>query len=182
VVVTAQSHCTKGMEFYWDVFAASFFLVLLGIILAACFFRTVVLCIIVLHSKRTQKHQSHESKRNVAHLLGVPLTWKQIHQRKKDFFQNCDVCSICLVRLFTSSATFLIHQFCERNTRTNTMCTMVSGDSKQTSGTASATLFTLLPPKVHRKLVSHRTLFKRRERRVPAVQTRCLNGRNITCV
>jgi len=79
-----------GMEFYWDVFLASFALSLFTFF----FVRTVVLFMMAVRRRRTQEHQS---KLNVAHLLGVTVTLKQIHQRKNEIIRNCDICSICLV-------------------------------------------------------------------------------------
>jgi len=93
----ANSTALGGMEFYWDVFLASFVLSLFFVVFTFFFVRTVVLFMMAVHRRRTQEYQS---KLNVAHLLGVAVTLKQIHQRKNEIIRSCDVCSICLVRLY----------------------------------------------------------------------------------
>jgi len=163
-----------GMEFYWDVFLASFFVSLFIIVFTFFFFRTVVLFVQAAHIRRTQEYQA---KLNVAHLLGVAVTLKQIHQRKNEVIRSCDVCCICLVRLFTSYASFSTRICYVIDVCTDAMYTPVSGSTKRRPRIAGSALFSLLPPRMRREMVSIGTLFNGRERRVPAVQICYFNRR-----
>jgi len=61
------------------------------------------------------------------------------------------------------------------------MCTTVSGTTQRQSRNAVPALFSLLPPRMHPKMVSIGTLFNRRESRVPAVQIRYFNRGGVVC-
>ena len=95
-----------GMEFYWDVFLASFALSLFFVVFTFFSVRTVVLFTMAVRRRRSQEYQS---KLNVAHLLGVTVTLKQIHQRKNEIMRNCDVCSICLVMRIALATTIVCY-------------------------------------------------------------------------
>ena len=66
----------------------------------------VVIFVRAEHRRRTQEH---ESKLKLAHLLGVTVKLKQIHQRKKEIIRNCDVCSICLVMRIALATTIVCY-------------------------------------------------------------------------
>ena len=168
-----------GMEFYWDVFALSFVLTMLGMIITVCIVRTVILFILVVHRKRAREHQS---KLKVAHLLGATLTLKQVHQRKNESIHNCDVCSICLVRLSTSSALCLTRPCHALMGPSPSLFPLFSGATNRKTKVAASALLTLLPPRVHRKMVPSGPLLQGRKRRVSAVQTRCCNRHGQTRV
>jgi len=84
-----------------------------------------------------------------------------------------------LERLCTNYAPFSTHRCYLINICTDAMCTTVSGTTQRHSRNAVSALLSLLPPRMHPKMVSIRTLFDRRERRVSAVQIRYVTRNDV---
>jgi len=147
-----------------DIFVGKISLLVLAIILCGA----LLFSIVVMYRRHTQEYLS---ELNTDQLLGATMTLQQFHHQRNGIIRNSGVCSICMVRQLHKLWPTPPPGFAE----TDGMCTMVSGTTKRNSRIAYSGLFTLLPPTMHQKMGYNGTLFKRRERRVPAVQIRYCN-------
>jgi len=84
-----NSIALDSMDSYWGVFVASFFFSLLCALL--------LFAVVFLYRRRVEVYPANL---NVQHTA----TLKQIIGKKNGTIPKCDVCSICLVRLFKSCA------------------------------------------------------------------------------
>jgi len=84
-----------------------------------------------------------------------------------------------LERLCTKYAPFWTHRCYLIDICSDATCTTVSGTTQRHPRNAVSALFSLLPPRMHPKMVSIRTLFDGRERRVPTVQIRYVTRNDV---